>query len=131
MKLSSRKGLFLLTIIAILIGLCINEIKTNKKLSNRGMFTVGVLLKKKTSRGCTGNVYKFKVNTTEYKNQKCSKYKGKIGQRYFVVFNPNNIKENRILLNYPVPDSIVYAPSEGWNHLPITFDKDKLEKSIR
>lgn len=46
-------------------------------------------------------------------------HKSNIGERFFVVFDPNE-PENCSLLPYnPVPDSINTYPLEGWDKLPI------------
>lgn len=54
-----------------------------------------------------------------------------IGQRYFVIINPENAwLYNYLLYNYPVPDSITSAPPEGWKELPIPVDKEEIRKFL-
>ena len=42
----------------------------------------------------------------------------KLGQKYFVVFNKENISQSVLLANCPIPDSLD-IPKNGWKKMPI------------
>ncbi|MGY6520209.1 MAG: hypothetical protein ACXIUD_00660 [Mongoliitalea sp.] len=51
-------------------------------------------------------------------------YRAKIGDSFLVEFEVNNPKKSRILLYYPIPDSLnVSSPKEGWSEIPIEVEK--------
>ncbi len=41
-----------------------------------------------------------------------------IGGKFVVRYNISDPKLNRLMINCPVPDSIVSVPAEGWEHPP-------------
>jgi hypothetical protein len=41
-----------------------------------------------------------------------------IGKRFVVQFNISNPNLNRLMIECPVPDSIMSIPAEGWEHPP-------------
>ncbi|NJK97155.1 MAG: hypothetical protein HC905_21580 [Bacteroidales bacterium] len=45
--------------------------------------------------------------------------------RYFVKFSEKNPWKNYLLDRIPVPDSIISAPPEGWDELPIKIMKNR------
>lgn len=48
----------------------------------------------------------------------CEKPKQTLHKRFYLMFNPDNPKNSKLLLDFPVPDSIREAPPEGWNKIP-------------
>jgi len=46
------------------------------------------------------------------------------GGRYFVEFSSLNPKNSKLLLDYPVPDSIVSSTTKGWTFIPGYRNKD-------
>lgn len=111
-------------LIIVVIGILF-EMTIDNTLLKQGRLTVGRINSEiGSAKGGTVYKYSFQVNTKLYKGKKGSANKGKVGKRYFVIYNPKDIKENRILLNLPVPDSIQKAPENGWSHLPTKPDNE-------
>lgn len=52
-------------------------------------------------------------------------YHAVIGQKYLVIYSPNNPSNSRILLSEPLADSI-HAPFGGWENAPFGL-KDSLD----
>ena len=68
-------------------------------------------------------VYSFNLGAQSFeKTETIPDYlQGKIvtsGGRYYVQLSSKNPNNCKLLLEYPVPDSIDIAPSEGWDYMP-------------
>lgn len=89
-------------------------------------YTVGVVVDIEAARAGYQPVYKYKVENIILKVRGSSnaminsmiegdKY---LGKRHYVIFDEKHIKRSDILLDYPVPDSILSAPPNGWDSIP-------------
>lgn len=92
------------------------------RLNQNNRYTIGVILKitPDIDSGPEATYY-IRVNG-DYSERFIStstKRHIKVGQRYFVRFEPDNISNTELLINKPVPDSIQVAPPDGWAKLPI------------
>lgn len=75
--------------------------------------------------------YTFHYNNKIYKSNIGVKKGLEVGQKYFLIINPEKPKNyNFLLYRYPVPDSITSAPPEGWKELPIPVDKEEIRKFL-
>ena len=45
------------------------------------------------------------------------------GGRYYVEFSSKNPTNSKLLLNYPVPTTILSAPDSGWSYMPGYMNK--------
>jgi hypothetical protein len=93
--------------------------------SNEQRYTIGVLLDLKGSRGGYQPVYKYEILGEEIQLKSGSKgmidAKDRhkyIGKRYYVMVDEVKKNRSRILLDYPVPDSIKVVPPNGWDSIP-------------
>lgn len=72
--------------------------------------------------------YTFSLNGQEYegsysiadkmRKENNSYLRSYIGKKFVVRYNISDPKLNRLMINCPVPDSIVSIPAEGWEHPP-------------
>lgn len=117
----------------ILFGLIIIIYKNhnNSQLIKEGNFTIGKYVNSKVIKGGTLHYYIFKVKDKKYKKGQQTGNKGKKGKLYFVIFNPKNPTQSRLLMNIPVPDTIKEIPENGWKELPITHDEKMIRKGFR
>ena len=44
------------------------------------------------------------------------------GGRYYVEFSSKNPNNSKLLLDYPVPDTVTSVPEDGWNYMPGQYD---------
>jgi hypothetical protein len=112
---------FILTVILINNRLDKNETLLKKSFRYSVCITTG---KVKNVRSSGPDLdYRFKVNGITYGGSQRFKNDGTIkynNGRYYVIFQPENPKNNKILLKYPVPDEITEVPDSGWKVMPIS-----------
>lgn len=68
-------------------------------------------------------IYYYKVLEKEYEHLEHidANYEKNVlanGGRYYVEFSSTNPSNGKLLLGYPVPDTIITAPSDGWTYMP-------------
>jgi hypothetical protein len=118
----------LLFIVALFfIGLCnrSRQLLADSERKKSLRYTIGVTENiHRNLKSSTPNVqYYYYVNFIKYSDFE-SIYKqneGKVianGGRYFVEFSNTNHGNGKLLLDYPVPDSISNAPFLGWTKIP-------------
>lgn len=113
-----------LFIICVLIFAMIESHSVNQ-LMQKGNFTIGKYTEWKVGgRGGILHYYIFKVNDKLYEAGQQTGNDAETGHLYFVIFNPADPNESRLLMNIPVPDSIRKVPKNGWSHLPIKLDNE-------
>jgi hypothetical protein len=89
------------------------------RLSRIGWYTVGTAVDTyNPPKGGTVILVDFVVNGKERTASVAYRKGVKQGSRFLVKFLPSYPEKNVVLLNCPVPDSIVSIPAEGWEHPP-------------
>ncbi len=89
------------------------------KLERVGWLTVGTAIDTyKPPKGGTIIIFQFSVNDTEYVADQSYQSNIKKNSRYLINFLPDDPEINKVLLDCPVPDSIVSIPAEGWEKPP-------------
>ena len=68
-------------------------------------------------------VYHYNVSNRKYKglehiDAKNEKTAVANGGRYYVLFSYENPANSKLLLDFPVPDSIPSSPDMGWSYIP-------------
>lgn len=108
--------LFIL-LISVIIGYVYNN---SKKLEKFPMYSIGIVKKFQKSRGAPSIFYEFNVNNKMYKEFDNITYIDKklIGKRFLVKFYKKDPSLSEILLYYPISDTSIVAPSEGWKEIP-------------
>jgi hypothetical protein len=94
-----------------------------RRLNER--YTIGITIQQfKNFRSPNPNVkYRFNIGSKELKDfEEIPNYlHQKIitsGGRYYVQYSSKNPGNRKLMLGYPVPDSIKIAPAEGWDYMP-------------
>ncbi len=89
------------------------------KLRQSGWYTSGTAMDTyNPPKGGTVILVDFVVNGKERTASVAYRKGVKQGSRFLVKFLPSYPEKNVVLLNCPVPDSIVSIPAEGWEHPP-------------
>lgn len=89
------------------------------RLSHSGWYTVGTAVDThKPPKGGTVILVDFVVNGKERTASVAYRKGVEQGSRFLVKFLSSYPDKNKVLLNCPVPDSIVSVPAEGWEHPP-------------
>ena len=98
----------------------------NRMTAGADRYTIGTVVDIKAARGGYQPVYKFEANAKKIEirggsnpliNSMEMGYKH-LGKRYYVRFGEKKPRIGRIFLDYPVPDSIINAPPNGWDSIP-------------
>lgn len=130
--LSSKNILILVLALIVFISLLINKKIQDENLFSIGKYTYGTITDIKAMKGGLVYYYDFKLNGYFYEGNRRSGRLKKKGDRCFIIFNPNNYDDNKMLLLLPlVPDSIMDVPVNGWKKLPISLDEELIKKSIK
>src|SRR5690625_5257871 len=124
-----------IAIVGVLIFFCMfflyNKLNNQNDLIKNGNFTIGKVDKWESMKGGIIYYYSFNVADKKYKKDERSGNNGSENSYYFVIFNPNDKNNSRILLNLPVPDSIKEAPKNSWKELPVPHDEKMIKKGFR
>jgi hypothetical protein len=114
---------FLVLVFAVYITKRLKENATERKANLR--YTIGVTgARHKNFRSSNPTVeFFYTVNEvnysgTEHIGAQFEKTVVPNGGRYFVEFSSIHPSNSKLLLDYPVPDSIVSAMSNGWTLMP-------------
>ncbi|HMK19252.1 MAG TPA: hypothetical protein VK492_13690 [Chitinophagaceae bacterium] len=128
-KLHKGKIISSLIVISILIVFIVYKNKSLKfeaqDRSAHSMYTIGITGDKhhnfKSSKPTL--IYYYKVSNRKYKSREHVGAKNENtavpnGGRYYVLFSYKNPANSRLLLDFPVPDSIPSSPDIGWSYMP-------------
>ena len=90
------------------------------KLREKGQYTIGIIYDYSQHKGGATIYYEYKAeNKLYYSNAGAGgKEKESLLEKRFLVKYVEGEDLSKILLEYPVPDSIKQAPPEGWEKLP-------------
>jgi len=111
-------------LIAILLIIAFIIVRNNRMLHDNHKFTIGTPIRYDVNSNTSNDlVYIYFVNNVRYmQDSPCSdysfSYRSLINRNFYVMFNPDNPKNSKLLLDFPVPDSIREAPPEGWDKIP-------------
>lgn len=113
------KSLLLKTILTILTIIVLNHFWQKQYNSLEKRFVVGEVVRIVPARGQDPRVeYNFIYDSKRYvESNPRSIYNPKKGDKYVVEVPIKDIKKSKILLDHPVPDSII-SPWEGWEEIP-------------
>lgn len=103
--------------------------KFRMELFEIGYYTIGTVIKKVSEPRVTYYIYQYQFENKTYEG----KYIGKslkINGNYFLIFNPAKPKDKYLLGDFPVPDSITTAPSNGWEEIPIPINMEEVRKYL-
>ena len=103
------------------VGTFIKDFFINEpKLREKGKYTIGIIYDYSQHKGGATIYYKFRTgNKFYYSNTTSGKDKKELLNKKFLLRYVEGEEDiSRILLEYPVPDSIKEAPPEGWKKLP-------------
>ena len=101
------------------------------KFDKNGRYTIGIVTKFYFMRGGGGTVfYSYKVKNKNYKGSSgvSDEYYNKkkdLHQRFITYFVSVDEGLSEILVKYPIPDSIKFAPQDGWTQIPKWSKKTK------
>ena len=95
------------------------------RVAKEGKFTIGKVTEYRIKKGGAYNVFfTIVVKGKEFKSYSNASFESiknvKIGERFLVVFlEPDNtIGAPSIILDNPVPDTVLVAPPDGWKNKP-------------
>lgn len=90
------------------------------RLREKGRYTIGIVYDYSQYKGGASIYYEYKVgNKLYYSNTAVGGIKkNKLLEKRFLVKYVEGEDLSKILLEYPVPDSIKEAPPEGWKKKP-------------
>jgi len=105
----------------LVVGTFIKDFFINQpKLREKGKYTIGIIYDYSQHKGGATIYYEYKAeNKLYYSNAGAGgKEKESLLEKRFLVKYVEGEDLSKILLEYPVPDSIKQAPPEGWEKLP-------------
>ena len=112
-------GLFILIMSPLLFAIFVWLTKGGER------YTIGEVIDIRGTRGGHGPIYQYEINGKIVRIRGSAnpiivrkKTHEHIGKRYYIMFDETKPKHGRILLDYPVPDSIQFAPPNGWDSIP-------------
>ncbi|MFK7079677.1 hypothetical protein V3470_14685 [Flavobacterium oreochromis] len=95
------------------------------RVEKEGKYTIGEVTEYRIKKGGSYNVFfTFVVKGKKFKNYSNASFELvenlKIGNRFLVVFleNDNILGSPGIILDNPVPDSVLVTPPDGWKSKP-------------
>ena len=91
------------------------------KLREKGKYTVGIIYDYSQHKGGATIYYEYKAENKLYYSNAGAGWKEKeslLEKRFLIKYVEGEENRSRILLEYPVPDSIKEAPPEGWKKMP-------------
>lgn len=107
-----------IVIIAIFIFIGINR---SLNLNKDPKYTVGIVKKFLDGRGGRSIIFEYNVNNKLYKGSNSINFKDQslVGKKFTVKFFKKNPNTAKLLLNFPVPDTLKTIPINGWDELPV------------
>ena len=91
------------------------------RLREKGKYTIGIIYDYSQHKGGATIYYEYKAENKLYYSNAGAGWKEKeslLEKRFLVKYVEGEKDISRILLEYPVPDSIKEAPPEGWKKKP-------------
>ncbi len=126
---SSNFIILIIVIIAFIILLA-DKIKKDNELFYSGLYTTGKVLDIKAMKGGLVYYYEFYIYGIPHNGEMRSRRLKDIGDRCFVIYNPDNYEQNKMLLLLPqVPDSIK-SPKKSWKKLPIPIKDELIKRAL-
>jgi hypothetical protein len=127
-----KKYLFNTIILLIIVSILFYfQLENKKKLFLKGKYTIGRISDIKPMKGGIVYYYYYYVNGKRYTDyRKSNRYK-EIGDKCYVIFNPENPKENLILLLLPKLKENIKAPRKGWEKGQIRIDDKDILNAIK
>lgn len=113
---------FFILATSLLLWICIVVYYNSQKLKRESKISIGTVTKYKLYKLRYDYYYNFNVNNIKYIGAihgESLKPNDVIGKRFYVRFYPLDPNISEILFDYPVSDSTIYAPVEGWKKLPL------------
>lgn len=118
----------IVVVIALLFFVIFNEGRLTQKATDRvanRMYAIGVTGKKihsfKSSKPTVDYTFRYGVQEIESYQHIDAQFEQSVvanGGRYYVEFSSKDPSNSKLLLAYPVPDSITDAPGQGWTYMP-------------
>ena len=104
----------------LVVGAFINVLFINEpKLREKGRYTIGYIYKyRKRLKGADISYYKYNVRNKLWYGSTIDGESEELIHKKFLVKYVEGEDLSKILLEYPVPDSIKEAPPEGWKKKP-------------
>ncbi|MBK6481546.1 MAG: hypothetical protein IPG01_00080 [Chitinophagaceae bacterium] len=92
-----------------------NQLKTDHRITIANIYEINAVL-----NGEPEINYKFNYDGKEFTwsvpTERWREFR--IGQRIYVIFYPKNPKNNELIFDVIVPDSIKQIPEKGWLEIP-------------
>ena len=90
------------------------------RLREKGKYTIGIIYDYSQHKGGATIYYEYKAENKLYYSNAGAGWKEKesLLEKRFLVKYVEGEDLSKILLEYPVPDSIKEAPPEGWKKMP-------------
>ena len=127
--MKNNKGI--LGILLIIILVTFFEYFDNSSLKKDGVFVIGEVVKNTHGTGNDGLYFKFKYKNNEYDDWCFTNNEGIIGKSYFCIINSKNLKNSILLVDCPIPDSILKSPYNGWKKIPIPDYQIKVDNYFK
>ncbi|WP_431137639.1 hypothetical protein [Psychroserpens mesophilus] len=124
---------FISVVIILLIALVLllNKIKSNNELFHNGLYSVGEVTDIDIMKGGRLYYYKFKNNGTYHDGNMRSGVHRNIGDKCYVIYNPNNLEQNNMLFSLPLVSDSIYALNKTWKELPINLDEEIIKEAMQ
>jgi len=122
-----KKVAIIFLLVVVLANIIVYLIQSNWEngIDKNGYYTIGIVADYKSGRH-GGNVYfKYTVDGELSENYTYSLKRIKIGTKYLVKFSSKKHKTSKMLINYPVTDTLNYVPNLGWQNIPFFIKKIK------
>ena len=123
---------FFVTIIIATLYIFVKSDIDKQREAKYAKFTVGTIVSEyhhKTTWNPPGRDLVYTVNGNE--RETTIRIKGKIGDKYLVIFDSTNYKANTVLEIYPVYGNPI-PPASGWTYdnIPLSISKTKVENYL-
>ena len=124
---------FLSTIIILIISFFffLYKIRKDNDLYSNGIYTVGKITDIEIMKGGRIYNYEFKFNGFFHNGDMRSGELRKIGDKCYVIFNPMDLEQNKMLLSLPLVSDSIYEANESWKELPIYVSKESIKNALK
>lgn len=104
----------------LVVGIFMKDLFMDQpKLREKGRYTIGYIYKyRKRLKGADISYYKYNVRNKLWYGSTIDGESEELIHKRFLVKYVEGEDLSKILLEYPVPDSIKEAPPEGWKKMP-------------
>lgn len=114
--------IFFILAFSTLLWICIVVYSNSRNLKKQSKISIGIVTEYKLYKFRYDYYYNFSVRNIKYQGAKHGenlKPKDVIGKRFYVRYYPLDPHNSEILFDHPVSDSLMDAPQEGWEKLPL------------